>query len=355
VASAQAWIAIVGKGDGSGMEAHVAPYPDNMLEQEETIDGRLESAFQLGAPESDVDTKLTESWAVVPKHEWPAEAHSILKISRHRDRIGADWMWIGLYEMLPPEQKERGGFYFGAGVAINRVAPLDDLIDILAAVFERSRPQRHVGKSVHKLDIEQFSLPILHLQDSFPSEKGLDPGAQQGRFVAVEALDEKERRLGIDRALFSEDYHAFSTIYAGTWVHELENDIFFIPSDPVQKESPPRAAVLTYTASELLDPMPKPAEAVSDEFCPSDDSGSLGVSQQYSIVNDQPPIDHSAAILQRISNIEKQLFIALDKTGDELLQVLQQEKLARAVNHLWIGIAVTISMLMYLIVYITGQ
>lgn len=271
------------------------------------------------SPEADAGAKLAEKWASVPStHHPPLGGSYTLKISRHRDGSGAEWAWVGLYQSVAPSKAERGGFYFGAGVAIPELVPADVIIHAVDELFKQSRKRlfsdEKMVKSIFKVGLGDFRLPELAGCAQPMEASGLNPSSERGRFVQIPDLDEDTLGEEIKLALFSNRYCLYSTLYLGNWSDPRISIDFYVPAD-ASPEPRPRV-------EDRFVPAPVPLELVED--VPNEEEWEEQHAAQESEAVSHSAIPHSQhnieqlyskidEVLRRISNIDRQLLRSLDE------------------------------------------
>jgi hypothetical protein len=243
VVDSTAFIGVIGKGDGPGLEAHVLPYPvrGDFAPAER---GGLGSTGAVHRVPPDLQGAIGKRWSSVPEtYHPPAEPDGFtVKISRHRDSWGGEWLWVGLYQSVSFLGDTRGGSYFGAGLALSEVPSSALLYNAVERLFSVVRRDLFVGlqmaKPVFSFAPHAQDLPRLEGCEPLASDRGLDPASDRGKLVELDNVFHPTVSRQLQAAIQSDAWRGYSTLYLANWRDPQVKEDFFVLPDSVSAASP---------------------------------------------------------------------------------------------------------------------
>lgn len=244
------FIAVIGKGDGPGLEANVVEHPMGA-----TSPGRKGRTSGIGAPDDqsvppDLTAVIGQKWATVPStfHPPPEPDGFTVKVSRHRDSWDQEWFWVGLYQTVSFAGDTRGGSYFGAGLAMQDLPPPAIIYDSVQKVFAFARQQLflngQMAKSVFSLEFQGLALPRLTESRPVDANRGLDPLSTKGRFIELRDVYPPTVSRHLDSAVQSDEFADYSTLYLANWRDEQLDVEFYVKRDAKALTTAPAAPIM---------------------------------------------------------------------------------------------------------------
>jgi hypothetical protein len=318
VEKARALIAIVGKGENPGMAARVSWYPGHGPPE---IPPEPSARMLVGRERTDAETKLGRTWALVSGHYPPLPTRDgfTVKISRHVDETGTDWVWVGLYESVKFADDNRDGFYFGSGIAFENVPQASIICTTVNRLFAQARQELFRGdqmaRTVFDLELERLDLPPMGPQAPLDTTRGLNPRSDVGTFVPTPVLAADVIEDQIKLAIEGSHYRPYSTLYLTTGRGIDSGSEFYVPVD-----APPLLSTASQpSASQVQVPEEYSAEEVSylDLDSPQDRELASALSppsfDQLRPYDQKDPIWSKLIEIDRtVKNIERQMLNSID-------------------------------------------